>query len=344
MRINPGLRVISLADGSVCIGSGPGGLWIGGLDDGDRAFIASLGASAVAAADGPAGGHPPGPTPAPALITVSEERAGELLAALAPVLVPEAPFRIPGTRASMLAPDIAQWSAAYGRHAGPAVEVRSRAVVRIHGLDRCGQSIASLLAAAGVGTVALCDPGRVEPGDLGVGPLRLADLGMPRPRALARSLSRHWTHTRFPEWTPRFGGTAQEADATVVVTRDWVGADVAGHLAQTQIPHLRVLFTDTGARVGPLVVPGLTACLDCSPVPGLPAQVLDADAAPATAPEVSAAATAAGLAVMQILMLVDGVNVPEAADAVICLDLGTGGITREAVAPGPDCLCLARAA
>lgn len=330
MRINPGLRVISLTDGSVCIGSGAGGLWIDGLDDADRAFIARFAKDSGTSDRLPSG--------------LAPEREQELLAVLAPVLVPEDDFRLPGTRASTLAPDIAQWSAAYGRHAGSSVQRRARAVVRLHGLDRCGQTVASLLAAAGVGTVALCDPGIVDPGDLGSGPFRLADLGMPRTRALSRSLARAWPHTRFPEWAPRFGGTPQEADATVAVARDWLREDVAGHLAQSPIPHLRVLFTDAGARVGPLVIPGLTPCLDCAPSHTMPAPVAPACAVSPTSPEISIAAAAAGMAVMQLLMLVDGVNVPAAAGSVLCLDLGTGAATHEPVVARPGCLCLARAA
>ncbi|MEE1620348.1 ThiF family adenylyltransferase [Zafaria sp. Z1313] len=344
MRINPGLRVISLADGSVCIGATAGGLWIDGLDARDKAFIDALASPAGAPADGPGTaprGSSSGGSGADAL--PDAERRGELLAILEPVLVADAAYRIPGVRASRLAPDIAQWSAAYGLHAGPLVERRMRAVVRIHGLDRCGQTVAVLLAAAGIGSLQLCDPRPVEAGDLGAGPLRLADLGLERPRALARHLGRHWPHASLSTWEPGTGGTTQEADAVVAVGSPWLDEDLAAYLAATDVPHLRVACGEAGSGVGPLVVPGATPCLDCAADAGLPAAV-PRTATCAGPTEVSLAAAAAGLAVQQILMLVDGVQVPAAAGAVLELDLATGGVGTRAVAARPGCLCLLRAA
>lgn len=327
MRINPGLRVISLADGSVCIGTGPGALWIAGLDPDDRAFIGSL-----AACDG----RDPDGRP-------TDARRRELLRLLEPVLVDTPPYRLAGARGATLAPDVAQWSAAYGRHAGPLVERRGRAVVRVYGLDRCGQGIAALLAAAGVGTLMLGDPATVTAADLGAGQLGLADLGTPRPRAVARHLARSSPRTRILEWVPRIGDT-READATVAVSRSWLGPSIAAHLAATQVAHLRVLFSDAGAHVGPLVVPGLTTCLDCAPARELPVAAADGVGAAPTDPETTLAAAAAGIAATQLLMLVDGVNVPAAADGVLSLDLATGGLGRRPVSPRPGCMCLLRAA
>jgi molybdopterin/thiamine biosynthesis adenylyltransferase len=251
----------------------------------------------------------------------------------------------------MLAPDIRQWSAAYGRHAGPLVAGRARATVRIHGLDRAGQELARLLASAGTGTLQLCDPQPVGLGDLSTGLLKVPDLGRPRTGACAIHLRRLAPHLRVQEiraqqvrgreWTRRPPSPEPEPDVAVVFARERVPAEIQAGFASAQAPHLRVLFGDAGASVGPLVLPGSTACLDCAPDAQDPQ---DPSPQPPSEPETALAAAVAGLAAVQVLMLLDGINVPAAVDGILHLDLATGGIVREAIAPRPGCLCRALAA
>ncbi|GER21846.1 hypothetical protein NCCP1664_03430 [Zafaria cholistanensis] len=346
MRINPGYRVISLAQGRVRIGSGAGGLWIEGLSPAEVDFVLSLA--------GPAAGSAAGPVPAPppeAAETAGEgldpRRKAAIMDLLHPVLVDQAAYRIPGSRSGVLAPDIRQWSAAYGQHAGPLVVRRARSTVRIHGLDRAGQELARLLASAGVGTLQLCDPQPAGLGDLSTGLLGVPDLGRPRGGASAVHLRRLAPHTRVQElrgqqWMRRPEPPGPEPDIAVVFARERVPDEVQAGLSSAQAPHLRVLFGDAGASVGPLVLPGVTACLDCLP----DAQDLHdpSPGPPPAEPETALAATVAGLAAVQVLMLLDGVNVPAAVDGVLHLDLATGGVLREEIAPRANCLCRALAA
>ncbi|GAA3671035.1 hypothetical protein GCM10023081_06710 [Arthrobacter ginkgonis] len=355
MRINPGYRVISLADGRVRIGSGAGGLWIEGLCPAEVDFVLSLAGPAAGPTAGPvesagsaahSGAAPASGGGASAGEGLDPCRTAAILDLLRPVLVDQATYRIPGSRSGVLAPDIRQWSAAYGRHAGPLVVRRARATVRIHGLDRAGQELARLLASAGIGSLQLCDPEPVGLGDLSTGLLKVPDLGRSRAGACAIHLRRLAPHLRVQElrvreWTRRPASPEPETDVAVVFARERVPAEIQAGFASAQAPHLRVLFGDAGASVGPLVLPGSTACLDCAPDAPDPT---DPSPQPPSEPETALAATVAGLAAVQVLMLLDGINVPAAVDGILHLDLATGGVVREAIAPRPDCLCRALAA
>lgn len=337
MRIIPGLQVVSVSEGTVRVGGPDDGLWISGLSAADQYFIRSL-----ADTSGPA--DQPCTTPVPAGLGAG--RREELMTVLAPVL--EDPFRLPGALGATLIPDVNAFSVAYGAPAGHVVRSRSTTTVRLVGLGRCGQTIASLLAASGVGALQLHDDLPVQPGDVGTGPLRLADLGKPRTVALAHRLEAAWPRTRLAHWTPGPDGLGLGAQAIVVTACDALPDHLLEYLVATRIPHLPVVFGPAWARIGPLVIPGLTACLDCAqPAPGLevagPRSAGRPRGASSTA-ELALSVTAAGLAALQVMMLLDGVNVPSAADAVLTVDLATGGVHRVPVEPRPGCTCMIPAA
>lgn len=337
MRIIPGLQVVSVSETTVRIGEAEDGLWISGLSATDQDYIRSLAGSPEEA------DHP---SEVPLLLRPGTGRRTELLTMLAPVL--EDPFRLPGALGATLVPDVNAFSVAYGAAAGQIVRNRSAAMVRVGGLGRCGQAIAALLAASGVGALHLHDDFPVQPGDVGAGPLRVADLGKPRTVALAHRLEATWPRTRLSHWTPGPDGQGLRAQVIVVTACDALPDHLLSHLAATRVPHLPVVFGPAWARIGPLVIPGLTSCLDCAQSsPHLAADGPRASGTPRSASstaELALSATAAGLATLQVMMLLDGVNVPSAADAVLCIDLATGGVQRIPVEPRPGCTCMIPAA
>ncbi|MDN6299068.1 MAG: ThiF family adenylyltransferase [Micrococcaceae bacterium] len=273
-------------------------------------------------------------------------RRRELLDLLAPVL--EDSYRLPGALGASLVPDVNAYSVAYTAPAGELVRQRSRSAARIHGLGRCGQTIASLLAASGIGGLYLNDEHPVLAGDIGIGPLRMADLGKSRTVALAHRLGQQWPRTRLTGWAPGHASSGVGARITVVTACDALPESWAAHLAGTRMPHLPVVFGPAWARVGPLVIPGLTTCLDCAQPPvGAPMAGPRAAGTPrpgSSTAELALSCTAAGLAAVQILMLLDGVNVPSTADAMLTIDLATGGVQRVPVQPRSDCTCMVPAA
>ncbi|WP_102160108.1 ThiF family adenylyltransferase [Zhihengliuella halotolerans] len=317
-RINPGLRLYRLTATSVCIGLGARGIWIGGVSDADRAYLARLAAS---------GSHVDYPVadttlpPAP--------RCRELDRLVEPVLVEAGSYRLPGLRADIMAPDVADWSLAYAAHAGPALQRRDDAVVRVHGLGRAGAQAAQLLAAAGVGTIVLDDSLDVRPADLGTGPLSMSDLGRPRAAAVTRRLESSHPQTRVIS-----GAREATADITLLFADPATGLP-RHSVAGLDAAHLPVRFEDSRAVVGPLVLPGLTPCLRCC--------VDHPVASPSSAPvgtEVTLAATAAGIAVMHALMLLDRVNVPASAGHEVAVDLASGATSVTPQRTGDHCGCM----
>lgn len=156
---------------------------------------------------------------------------------------------------------------------GPAtVAARARARVLVDGLPRAGADLALGLADAGVGTVLLRDAAPVRPTDLG--PYDALGLGRPRAPVLAATLRARLPHGRVVALPDREPGRARAADAMAagdqppvdlyVLVRPWVvGLAEVGRLLAHDVPHLLLVTGELEAEVGPLVLPGVTACARC---------------------------------------------------------------------------------
>ncbi|GHD03653.1 hypothetical protein GCM10008096_09910 [Zhihengliuella salsuginis] len=316
-RINPGLRLYRLTETSICIGLGARGLWIDGVSAADRAYLARLAASEA---------HVDYDVGDPGL--PSRQRCHQLDDLVASVLVTTEPYRLHGIQADILAPDLADWSLAYAAHSGPTLQRRADAVVRVHGLGRAGAHAAQLLVSAGVGTLVLADGADVHPRDLGTGPLTLPDLGRHRTAAVARRLA-----AAHPQANLLTSAGEAAVDITLLFADPATGLPLQDS-AEPGGALLPVRFEDGRAVVGPLVLPGLTPCLRCTIDHPL--------ASPSSTPagtELTLAATAAGLAAMHALMVVDQVNVPASAGHEIAVDLASGATTLTAQRTGPHCGC-----
>lgn len=145
------------------------------------------------------------------------------------------------------------------RAAGGSVwRARRAAVVVVDGATRVGAPLAAVLAASGVGRVCVRDGGAARAGDAVVGGIAASDEGRPRALAAADAVRRASPLTDLrplPDGTP--------ADL-VVLARPWAASDplVAGY-QRTGQPHLVATVRGETGVVGPLVVPGRTACLRC---------------------------------------------------------------------------------
>lgn len=364
MRINPGLQVLSLVEGTIQIGTGHRARWITGLDEAEQQFVLSLCGKVQ---QDPPGGHP----------GLSPERQQAILTVLRPVLIDRDPSasappalppvdsglataHSPGQTAgkslrsggplgndsegpgdSRLIPDVLQWSAAYELDAAPVLRRRTDARVAIHGLGRTGQLLAGILASAGVGSLLLCDHRRMAAEDLGAATIGIGSLGQMRARALSRALTQAYPRLILAETALR-GPEAPPVGLAVVI---------AGSLLPPleDLPEderlLPVLFTDSGVRIGPMVIPGYTMCErcaweQCDPTLRIVAPGEHFGHRGPVKPEASLAATAAGTAATQILMALDQVNVPAAAEAMIVCDLATGITSQVPARQRPGCTCL----
>jgi len=239
-----------------------------------------------------------------------------------------------------LVPDTATWGLRTGRDPDELLERRAGATVDVHGDSRIAIGVATLLAAAAVGSVVVHARGRVTGADVGTGYLP-DDVGRHRHTAAAAAVARARTLTHTDP-APEPPDVAVLTDAAV-----W-DPNLALGLVADRVPHLAVHAREASVVVGPLVLPGRTSCLRCADLhradrdpcwPQLAAQL----AARPAAVELASAQVAAGLAAEQVLALLAGrgetADEPPAVETTFELDPLRGGLTRRRWPPHPRCAC-----
>lgn len=215
---------------------------------------------------------------------------------------------------------------------------RAGAVVRVQGDGAIAVGVACGLAAAGVGTVEVVAVGVVEREDVGTGYLD-EDRGRSRAVAAADATRRvaPGVRTRLPtRFAPDLVVLADAAASDPVTVRGLVATGVA---------HLQARTRDGHGVVGPLVLPGRSACLECldrhradlDPEWGRLAPRLTRLRAAAEAPTVVATI---GMATAQALAVTDGTVTPPAAlGATVEIDVGAAVIARRRWSRHPGCPC-----
>ncbi len=221
--------------------------------------------------------------------------------------------------------------------AGLALEGRARSRVRVLGAGRVGAAVVGLLVAAGVGGVEAVDAAPVTPADLLPAGHRADVLGLPRDAAAASA-----------------GRPGGRPDIVVVAPAGStpVTEELAERLVADRVPHLLVTVRETTGAVGPLVLPGSTACLTCvdlhrrdrDPVwPLVAAQLAEPSPRLLDACDAALATVVAGVTTLQVLALIDsrqsGGPRPASAGAALELALPDWRLRRREWAPHPSCAC-----
>lgn len=272
-------------------------------------------------------------------------RTGELLSLLASAGVLEdacadarALHGLDRTERERLRADVASLALVRGDGGLPAAGRRRAACVLVLGAGRVGAPLAALLAAAGVGAVDVDDAGSARPQDAGVGGLGLLDLGRNRGEA---------ARERLGVVAPSVDRRPQPPDLVVLAPPEGTALDDLRERLTPGTPHLVAEVRDTVGVVGPLVLPGASACLRCLDLvrtdldPGWPtmaAQLATPARAPAACDGVLAVAVAA-TAAQQVLGLVDGWPRPAALGATLELALPDWRWRRRSWPTHADCGC-----
>ena len=157
---------------------------------------------------------------------------------------------------SRLAPELATTSLAHGDGDGGARALarRSGTYVRIYGAGKVGSCIATLLAAAGIGHVSCRDAATVLAADLTPAGLSEADIGEPRSVGAARAAERSAPGVRTDD---------DDRRPDLAVLTGSHGPELAARLLADEVPHLAAAADEAIGVVGPLVIPGRSACLHC---------------------------------------------------------------------------------
>ncbi|MCQ1999302.1 ThiF family adenylyltransferase [Arthrobacter zhaoxinii] len=352
MRINPGIHVLEVSPGARQLGIGPGSLLLRNLQDEDIAFLAVL-----------RQGVPDGTEQeAAAGLSLPPDRAASLLQVLGPLLVPQEGTAdpIPSLRSERLLPDAQRLSSAYRVNGEESIRRRATAAVSVDGLGRAGALLARTLASAGIGTLLLSDPAVVSPADVGSA-YAMTDIGMNRAAAVKRHLFRVDPTVQVLTMSAGRGRQVPAAVDLAVAVRA-VGAvppdrppELPG--GDGSVPRLILTAQEGGWDVGPLVVPGLTPCLECldrhraDTDPGWYAAVgaLTKGSREVPAPsgnpfgpegeELAGSVLAAGAAAMAALVFLDGINQPAVLSAVLRLRTSDGYPQLRKLDYHPACGC-----
>jgi bacteriocin biosynthesis cyclodehydratase domain len=218
---------------------------------------------------------------------------------------------------------------------------RAAAAVLVRGTGPLTVGVVIGLCAAGIGAVHVEARGTVAGADLGTG-LGDADHGRPRLEAIADAAARTVPEARVSR-PPRL-----LVPDLVVLADEYPDPVVCADLVVGGIAHLPVRLRDGVGVVGPLVLPGRTACLECLELqrsacePSWPRVAAQLAGRRGTADPASVPATV-GLSVAQAVAAVDGTAgstpPPGALEASLEIDAAAGTIVRRPWQPVPGCRC-----
>ncbi|MCW2607327.1 MAG: hypothetical protein JWO60_2020 [Frankiales bacterium] len=246
---------------------------------------------------------------------------------------------LPRAERDRLSADVGSLSLLTGGQPAGALQRRAAAQVHVAGAGRVGSTVATVLAAAGVGTVDVVDDGTARPVDVGVAGLRPQDVGRSRGEAAREHLQDAAPSVRCrPLPAP---------DLVVIAPAAAADEQLAADLVRRRVPHLLAEVRGQVGVVGPLVLPGRTACLRCLDLtrtdldPGWPwlAAQLGTPSAAVAPCDVALAVQVAAQAAQQVLALLDEVAAPAALDGTLELVLPDYRWRRRSWTPHPACDC-----
>jgi hypothetical protein len=303
---------------------------------------------------------------------MAERVIGLLAAAGALHDFPAATLRaLPDGPRARLAGELATVSLAHGYADGGALVLarRQAAHVRVHGSGPVATSLASLLTASGVGRVTCTTPVAAWPGGEPSGAGSSGSSGPGSSGAGSSGAGSSGAEPRLASWPPagrirlghpgadttprarRSGPAPRHPDLAVLA--DGYPPELPGSLVAAAVAHLTAAASEAIGVVGPLVVPGRTACLSCVDLarsdrdpawPLILAQASGRASQPAACAAVLTAAVAAQ-ATAQALAYLD-----QAAPGVVVIN-GTLELVlpdwqwrRRSWAPHPHCRCSRRPA
>ncbi|MFF7179336.1 TOMM precursor leader peptide-binding protein [Streptomyces sp. NPDC008121] len=253
--------------------------------------------------------------------------------------------------------DLASLSVVHPEPDGAARRLAARRAqrVQVRGAGRVGAAVAALLSASGVGRVEVLDAGSVESWEVSPGGLPAESVGERRAvaaRRLVRAAAPGGRAPRPAACGPGESGREPGLSLVVVAPRDGLGAYVPdpvpahGWMA-TGTPHLYAGVLEATGVVGPLVLPGETACARCvqeertdrEPVwPRLLAQWRSGPPHALPACDMSLATAVAGMAAAHALSFLDGES-PATVGARWEVSLPVLEWRAEQVRPHPACPC-----
>ena len=268
-----------------------------------------------------------------------------------------APHGVPPGERERLDPDLATLTL-LGPHpaAGPRLLDTRRAMrVLVVGAGRVGSLVAALLGAAGVGHVAIRDDAVATARDAAPGGLCPTDDGRPRVVGAVEAAQRAGGTSVEGSVRPPNAIDCVDADFAVLALDGWLAAPqgVLDLFAGAGLPYVVTGVRETVGVVGPLVLPGRTACPRCLDLhrterdpdwPAVVAQLATAARGAVPSCDVALAAGTAALTVGQVLAHFMGPGFSRCVGATLELRLPHWTVRRRAWTTHPCCPCEAATA
>jgi hypothetical protein len=162
-----------------------------------------------------------------------------------------------------LAPDLAAASLVSGDGSAglSTISRRQAATVLIIGAGRVGSAVAALLAAAGIGRIAVEDAGITSQADRSPGGIDAADVGISRADAAMRAAHRASSSVVTISHPDSLG--SRSAGLVILALNGPSHIDRLDNLMRAGTPHLLTTVRETTGTVGPFVFPGASACRRC---------------------------------------------------------------------------------
>jgi hypothetical protein len=217
---------------------------------------------------------------------------------------------------------------------------RLAAQVCIHGGGRVGASIASLLTTSGIGRVTHADPARKAAAQ----PTRKVAAQPPGAARPSTKSPGPLSPDPPPPGPPR--PSPPRPDLAILVGRHLL--ELRASLMSEQIPHLAAAADEAIGTVGPLVIPGRTACLRCMDLtradrdpawPLILAQTVGRQPDPLACDAPLAAAVAAHAAAQALAFIDRPFELGAVANGTLELVLPSWQWRRRTWPPHPDCDC-----
>jgi bacteriocin biosynthesis cyclodehydratase domain-containing protein len=231
---------------------------------------------------------------------------------------------------------------------GPVETLRRRRerLVVLHGGGRLGAPVGALLAAAGVGRLAIVDRAESRPCDSSPAGIAARDVFAPRDAAVARAVRRAAPEADVGPLRPD-----HRPDLAVLAGMEPVDMSLREGLYRLGVPHLAVVIRESTAVIGPLVLPARSTCLTCIDIsrtdrdaewPAVLTQLAMPIRRQREPADVVLATMAASITAMQALELLDGGR-PSAVGGTLEIRPPDPRIRRRTWPPHPGCDCGAAA-
>jgi hypothetical protein len=199
-------------------------------------------------------------------------------------------------------------------HKDPAAALRKRLATKLYisELSRTGLVLARGFAASGIGSIFTADQHPVSPSDT----LELGypknELGIQRAKAAKRLIS-----PTSIELHSRVTKSYDRAEVAILISHDVIEPGLYAPWMSRDVPHISIVYSELGATVSHLVLPGITPCLACLELDRLRKDSSWATTAPQLAQldrdlaDSSLVLFAASMALSLSLNLIDGIEIAQ---------------------------------